>query len=132
VADRPLFEAVAGEVGQALDVPALVAHNAHVDTGVLKRHLPDWDVPEVFDTLRLARRLLPDQPSYQLGKLVCAYNLDEGLPDSLAPHRAAYDALVTARLFVHLVTSSGNRPLTLETLRGDAPGRGSFEASPLF
>lgn len=38
--------------------PDLVAHNAHVDVGVLQRKLDDWKTPEVFDTLKLARRPL--------------------------------------------------------------------------
>jgi exodeoxyribonuclease X len=49
VADRPSFAAVADEVRTALAVPALVAHNAHVDTGVLARELGNWQCPEVFD-----------------------------------------------------------------------------------
>jgi exodeoxyribonuclease X len=132
VADAPGFETVAEEVRQALDVPALVAHNAHVDVGVLKRHLPSWDVPEIFDTLKLARRLLPDQPGYRLGMLVGALNLDEGLPDDLMPHRATYDALVTARLFVYLATMAEGHPLTFDALRNDAQNRNGHEASSLF
>jgi exodeoxyribonuclease X len=132
VAEAPSFDAIADEVRQALDVPALVAHNAHVDIGVLKHHLPKWDVPEVFDTLKLAKRLLPNQSSYRLGMLVKALNLDEGLSDDLTPHRATYDALVTARLFVRLVTITEGHPLTLETLRGDPPRRNNHEASSLF
>jgi DNA polymerase III epsilon subunit-like protein len=132
VADAPSFEAVADEVRARLDVPALVAHNAHVDVGVLKRHLPSWDVPEVFDTLKLARRLLPDQPGYKLGMLVRALNLAEGLPGGLAPHRAAYDALVTARLFVRLATTTEGHPLTLEALRGESSKGNGHDAPSLF
>lgn len=132
VADKPVFEAIADEVRASLDAPALVAHNAHVDTGVLKRQLPGWEVPEVFDTLKLAKRLLPRQPGYKLGILVRALKLDEGLPGGLTPHRATYDVLVTARLFVRLVTMSENRPLTLEELRGDTPDRNDHEDSILF
>jgi hypothetical protein len=36
------------------------------------------------------------------GMLVQALNLAEGLPSDLTPHRATYDALVTARLFCRL------------------------------
>jgi exodeoxyribonuclease X len=132
VADAPAFEAIADEVRASFDVSALVAHNAHVDISALQRHIPKWDMPEVFDTLKLAKRLLPNQPGYRLGMLVKALNLAEGLPDDLTPHRAAYDALVTARLFVRLVTLSENFPLTLEELRGDAPNRNGHEASSLF
>jgi exodeoxyribonuclease X len=132
VADRPAFAAVADEVQAALAVPALVAHNAHVDTGVLARELGDWQCPEVFDTLKLARRLLSKQPGYQLGMLVRALNLAEGLPDGLTPHRATYDVLVTARLFVHLATGAGGQPLTLEELRSKPAQRGDDEAPALF
>lgn len=132
VAGAPSFEAIAGEVRAKLDVPALIAHNAHVDVGVLTRHLPKWDVPEVFDTLKLARRLLPSQPGYKLGMLARALNLAGGLPDDLAPHRAAYDALVAARLFVRLATITEGRPLTLEALRGESPGGNGHDAPSLF
>jgi exodeoxyribonuclease X len=132
VADAPPFESIADEVHASLQVPALVAHNAHVDVGVLRRHLPIWDVPEVFDTLKLAKRLLPDQPGYRLGMLVRALNLAEGLPDNLTPHRATYDVLVTARLFLRLATMSEGHSLTLEALRGRSPGRSEDEAPSLF
>jgi DNA polymerase III epsilon subunit-like protein len=134
VADAPGFETLADEVRQELDVPALVAHNAHVDIGVLQRELPNWRPPEVFDTLKLARRLLPNQSGYKLGMLVRALNLAEGLPDdlNLAPHRAAYDALVTARLFIRLATMTEGHPQPLEALRAEAPNRNSHETSSLF
>jgi exodeoxyribonuclease X len=132
VADQPPFTTVADEVRAALAVPALVAHNAHVDTSVLKRELGGWHCPEAFDTLKLARRLLPKQPSYQLGMLVKAFNLAEDLPDSLTPHRATYDVLVTARLFVHLATATGSKPLTLEALRNKPVQGNDDEASALF
>lgn len=132
VADAPSFGTVADEIREALDVPAFIAHNAHVDVGVLKRYLPKWDVPEVFDTLKLAKRLLPNQSGYRLGTLVRALNLDDGLPGDLTPHRATYDVLVTARLFVRLVTMTKGHPLTLEALRRDAPKQDDHETSSLF
>lgn len=132
VADQPPFATVADEVRATLAVPALVAHNAHVDTGVLARELGDWPCPEVFDTLKLARRLLPKQLGYQLGMLIRALNLAEGLPDGLTPHRATYDVLVTARLFVHLATATGTHPLTLQELRGQPVQDDDDEAPVLF
>lgn len=132
VAEAPTFEEIADEVRASLDVPALAAHNAHVDIGVLKRYLPKWDVPEIFDTLKLAKRLLPNQPGYKLGMLVRALNLARGLPDDLAPHRAAYDALVAARLFVRLATITEGHPLTLEALRGESSEENGHDAPSLF
>jgi len=132
VADAPAFADITEDVLKALDVDALVAHNAHVDVGVLQRQLGDWECPEVFDTLKLARRLLPDRPTYRLGALVEAFKLDEGLDENLTPHRATYDALVTARLFLRLATITDDRPLSLEELRGQSPGGGEDEPATLF
>jgi DNA polymerase III epsilon subunit-like protein len=128
VANCPSFEAVKVDILMALSHPAIVAHNAHVDVDVLSRKLTGWEPPEVFDTLKLARRLVPGQDSYRLGNLVEAFKLAEGLPGDLSPHRAVYDALVAARLFVLLATKAAS----LEELRGESPGGGEDEAPALF
>ncbi|MEV6871463.1 3'-5' exonuclease [Amycolatopsis sp. NPDC051128] len=117
VADCPSFEDITADVLAALDADALVAHNAHVDLGVLTRKLTGWEPPEVFDTLKLARRLMPGLGGYRLGNLVEAFSLAEGLPEDLNPHRATYDALVAARLFVLVATKAHS----LEELRGQPP-----------
>jgi exodeoxyribonuclease X len=117
VADCPSFEDITSNVLAALNADALVAHNAHVDLGVLQRKLTGWEPPEVFDTLKLARRLIPGLGGYRLGNVVEAFSLAEGLPDDLSPHRATYDALVAARLFVLLATKAHS----LEELRGQPP-----------
>ena len=136
VADAPRFDAVKPAVLEALDAhglkaDGLIAHNAHVDVGVLRRKLPDWECPELFDTLKLARRLLPGADSYKLGALVDAYGLAAELPDGLKPHRATYDALVAARLFTRLANPPEGLPLTLEELRNQ-PGGGENDAPALF
>lgn len=128
VADAPAFADIRTDVLKALDASAFVAHNAHVDAGVLRRKLPGWTCPEVFDTLKLARRLVPGQTSFRLGSLVDAFQLAEGLPHGMRPHRAEYDALVAARLFVRLATVTGS----LEELRGLPPGGSADEAPALF
>jgi DNA polymerase III epsilon subunit-like protein len=132
VADALSFAAVEKDVRTALDNAVIVAHNAPVDLGVLRRKLPEWEPVEVFDTLRLARRLRPDRISYRLGALVEAFGLAEGLPPEYRPHRAAYDALVTARLFVLLATGPAGRPLSLDELRGQLPGDGDAPPTTLF
>ncbi|WP_018656896.1 3'-5' exonuclease [Actinomadura flavalba] len=124
VADCPSFEAVTRNVLAALNADALVAHNAHVDLGVLTRKLPDWTPPEVFDTLKLARRLVPGLDSYRLESLTKAFSLSEELPNDLTPHRATYDALVTARLLTQLATKAPN----LKELRGQPPREADEDA----
>lgn len=116
VAHADTFADVRASVRAQLDVDAIVAHAAHVEVGVLQRKLGDWDCPEVFDTLTLARRLLPGRPSYSLGRLVEEFPLDSGLPDNMKPHRADYDATVCARLFAHLAERH-----SLDELRDQAP-----------
>jgi exodeoxyribonuclease X len=124
VVDCPKIADITPDVLDALDVPALVAHTAHVDVDVLRRELEKWQPPEVFDTLKLARRLVPGLPNYKLGTLVEHFKLAEGLPDELKPHRATYDALMTARLFVHLADSADS----LEDLRGQPPEKAAEDA----
>jgi DNA polymerase III epsilon subunit-like protein len=125
VDESPVFALVADQVRQALDVDVLVAHAAHVDVGVLQRKLGEWECPEVFDTLKLSRRLLPELDSYKLGNLVNAFSLADGLPPDLKPHRATYDALVCARLFAHIASRH-----SLAELRDQpAKGRGDETAS---
>jgi exodeoxyribonuclease X len=132
VADAAVFDAIKSEVLHALTADGLIAHNAHVDVGVLQRKLGDWEHPGIFDTLKLARRLFPDAGSYKLSALVKAFTLAKELPDGLAPHRATYDALVTARLFVRLATLPDTRPLTLEQLRNPPPAGGGDDTPALF
>lgn len=124
VADAPQFADVQVDVLGALDGAVLVAHNAGVDVGVLQRTLSGWRCPEVFDTLKLARRLLPGRSSYRLGALVDAFDLAVGLPAGLTPHRATYDVLVTARLFIHLAAAR-----SLDELRGNPPEEDRGEAA---
>lgn len=123
----PLFAYVEADVLKALDASALIAHNAHIDVGVLQRKLGDWECPEVFDTLKLARRLLPGRASYKLGALVDEFDLANGLDETLQPHRAGYDAIVTARLFVQI---AGRR--SLEELRDQPSGGVGDEEPALF
>jgi len=125
--EAPAFASVETDVLKALDASALVAHNAHIDVGVLQRKLGDWECPEVFDTLKLARRLLPGRGSYKLGSLVDEFELASGLDNSLQPHRATYDVLVTARLFVLLATSR-----TVEELRDQPSGGAGDDVPKLF
>jgi exodeoxyribonuclease X len=132
VAEAPTFAAVKSEVRKALDVDAVVAHNAHVDVGVLQRQLGEWECPEVFDTLKLAKRLMPNRVGYKLGALIEAFSLADGLPADLSPHRATYDALVTARLFLRLATRDDASLRTLAELRNDQPEGGDDEALAFF
>ncbi|HYS36513.1 MAG TPA: 3'-5' exonuclease [Pseudonocardiaceae bacterium] len=124
VADLPGIDAVAEDIRAHLGSAVVVAHNAPIDLDVLTRELPGWQPAAVVDTLKVARLRLPGQASYRLGALVDAFHLARDLPTGLRPHRASYDALVTARLFVHLATDADGGPLLLADLTG-TPAAGS-------
>jgi exodeoxyribonuclease X len=113
VADRPPVAEVAHEMLAALAGAVFVAHNAHVDLDVLTRELPGFEPAYTIDTLKLARRLAPEQSSYKLGDLVKRFNLAvrDGGPSGMAPHRAVYDALMCARLLTALAGSAPNLTL---------------------
>lgn len=125
VAGAPTTAEIAGELHAALNGMVFVAHNAGVDLGVVGRELPGFQPPQVLDTLKLARRLLPSRNSYKLGALVDAFGLADGLPSSLAPHRATYDAIVCARLLTHLASPDESAPLTLRDLLETMAGKAS-------
>ena len=127
VQNAPLFGDIEADIRKILDTAALIGHNAHVDIAVLRAKLGDWQCPEVLDTLKLARRLLPGLDGYKLGTLVETLDLADGLDSALTPHRATYDALVTARLFVHIATDR-----TLDELRNLPPGGVDDDEPTLF
>lgn len=128
VADQPVFAEIADDVRDALGDATPVGHNVRIDLDVLTRTLPDWTPREAFDTLRLARKTWT-LPSHRLGALVEHRTLADGMPPDLQPHRATYDALVTARLFVDLASTAGPQPLTLAALR-EAGGLDLAPAEP--
>jgi exodeoxyribonuclease X len=132
VADAPVLADIAEEIRARLKDAVIVAHNAPVDLKVLRRSLPGWEPLEVFDTLKLARRLRPERLSYRLGALADAFTLADGLEPEHRPHRATYDALVAARLFAYLATSSAVRPLTVNQLRHADPGGQDGAPAALF
>jgi DNA polymerase III epsilon subunit-like protein len=125
LADAPTIEDLRDEIAGRLGSAIVVGHNVGVDLAVLGRCLPGWHPGPVIDTLRLARRLLPDLPSHRLGALVDHFGLATSLPAG-GPHRAAYDALAAAHLFTRLAEHDATRPRSLAELLDRAmPGKGA-------
>ncbi|MET9241212.1 3'-5' exonuclease [Nonomuraea sp. NPDC003709] len=132
--DPPVAEYVA-DIMAVFDGAVFVAHNAHVDLSVLAQELPGFQPAQVIDTLKLARRLVPGRSSYRLGTLAKEFDLAADMPAGLKPHRAAYDALVCARLLAHLAADAD--PLPLAALLAEAKttsceGPTDDTAQPLF
>jgi DNA polymerase III epsilon subunit-like protein len=104
VASCPPWSDVAVDVASTLGGRMLVAHNASVERGILATHLPDWKPVMVLDTMRLARALWPGLAGYGLERLTTHAEINPPpVQPGQRPHRAGYDALLTAELLVVLI-----------------------------
>lgn len=101
VAEAPRFEEVAEEIRAFLGERVFVAHNVNFDYSFLKAAFSDVGLsytPRRLCTVRLARRVLPGQRSYSLGRLCGALGIQNE-----AAHRAWGDAQATAELLGYLL-----------------------------
>ena len=100
VEDAPKFYEIAKEIINFTDGRTFVAHNARFDYSFIRQEFKSLGYNfrrNVLDTVTLSRRLLPGHRSYSLG------NICRDLKISInGRHRAAGDALATARLFEKL------------------------------
>ena len=111
VADAPDFVDVADDILTVLDGARIVGHNVRVEVDILGRGLPGWRPVAAIDTLRLARRLVPDQEKFGLERLGEALGLHEAAAAVTGgtPHSAPYDAVLSALLLARLL-----RPMSSE------------------
>lgn len=93
----PKFYEIAKRILEITEGTILVAHNASFDYRILQTEFRrlgfDFKKPTLC-TVELSKKLIPDQVSYSLGKLVRAL----GIPMA-DRHRASGDALATVKLF---------------------------------
>ena len=97
----PKFFEVAKRIIEITQDCIIVAHNTLFDYRILRtefRRLGYDFQSKTICTVELAQKLLPEQPSYSLGKLVRAL----GIPMA-DRHRASGDALATVKLFKMLL-----------------------------
>ena len=93
----PKFYEVAKRIIEITTDCIVVAHNSSFDYRILRtefRRLGYDFIRPTLCTVELSKKLIPDQPSYSLGKLVRAL----GIPVT-DRHRASGDALATVKLF---------------------------------
>ncbi|MBC9071852.1 3'-5' exoribonuclease [Thauera sp. CAU 1555] len=91
VANAPRFEAIADELFDRLDGRIFVAHNARFDHGHIKAAFRRMGVtlrPRVLCTVKLSRRLFPQERRHSLDHLIARHRLEV-----LSRHRALGDAL---------------------------------------
>lgn len=103
----PTFEAIAPRLVGLLSGRVIVAHNARFDTGFLLAELnriayqPELDLPAIC-TMQLAKQLIPGS-GRSLADCCAAFDIE-----LVAAHRAAVDALATARLLAAYIELTGD------------------------
>ena len=113
----PKFHELAKRIIEITEDCVLVAHNAAFDYRVLRNEFSRLGYDYQKDTLctvELAQKLLPEMPSYSLGKLV--RNLGIPLADR---HRAYGDALATLKLFQLLLSKDTEKTILTSMIKSD-------------
>lgn len=97
----PKFFEIAKRIIEITSDCVIVAHNASFDYRILRTEFKrlgyDFE-SKTLCTVELSKKLIPEQPSYSLGKLVRAL----GIPMA-DRHRASGDAMATTKLFKMLL-----------------------------
>ena len=120
VRTAPKFHEVAKRVVEITENSVLVAHNAQFDYRILRtefRRLGYDFERNTLCTIDLAKTLLPEAESYNLGKLAKSL----GLPMSNR-HRANGDALATLDLFKVLLNKDSGKSVLGELIRDGLNG----------
>ncbi|MEP2935085.1 MAG: exonuclease domain-containing protein [Gilvibacter sp.] len=115
--NAPKFFEVAKRIVEITDGCILVAHNAKFDNRILTTEFDRLGYEfnkETLCTVELSKKLIPDLPSYSLGKLVRSL----GIPLS-DRHRAAGDAKATVDLFKLLLSKDEKKEIIQATVRMD-------------
>ncbi len=113
--NAPKFYEVAKRIVEITEDCILVAHNAKFDYRILRtefRRLGFEYERKSLCTVELSKKLIPDMPSYSLGKLVRSL----GIPLS-DRHRAAGDAQATVKLFKMLLNKDVEKDILKEHVR---------------
>ncbi len=115
--NAPKFYEIAKRIVEITTDCILVAHNAQFDYRILCtefRRLGFEYERRTLCTVELAKQLIPEQPSYSLGKLVRSL----GIPVS-DRHRAAGDAQATVKLFKMLMAKDSTKTIIQNAVRLD-------------
>jgi DNA polymerase III subunit epsilon len=111
VEQAPAFDTIAPKIYELLSNKVFIAHNVNFDYSFIKYHLDacgfDLNVKKLC-TVRLARKLLPNLPSYSLGNLCRSLEIP-----IYNRHRAGGDADATAILFGKLLKQDAKGEILL-------------------
>lgn len=105
VADAPDIDDVSGDIWDRIQGVPVVGHNVRIELDIIGRSLEDWRPPAAYDTLKLARMLVPKAERYGLEALGAFLQLDRKAAEATnaAPHSALYDATLSAMLLQHML-----------------------------
>ena len=113
--NAPKFHEIAKRIVEITENCIIVAHNAAFDYRMLKTEFNRLGYDYFRNTLctvSLSKKLIPEQPSYSLGKL--CRNLGIPVTDR---HRANGDALATVKLFQLLLEKDKEKKILQHTIK---------------
>ena len=117
----PKFYEVAKRIIEITEGCIIVAHNSSFDYRILRTEFDRLGykfVRPTICTVELSKKLIPEQPSYSLGKLVRSL----GIPVT-DRHRASGDALATVKLFKLLLSKDSSKEIVKEYIKTEVkPG----------
>lgn len=116
--NAPKFYEVAKRIVEITEDCIIVAHNALFDYRILQtefKRLGFNFTKKTLCTVELSKDLIPDQPSYSLGKLTRVL----GIPVS-DRHRASGDAQATVKLFKLLLDKDLDKKIISESVKTDS------------
>ncbi|TMU88324.1 ATP-dependent DNA helicase DinG [Bacillus sp. BHET2] len=116
VKDAPSFHEIAPKILELLNHGVFVAHNVQFDLSFLQAELEEAGYNHftgpAFDTVELAKVVLPSADSFKLTELSNSLDLSH-----VRPHQADSDAYVTAEILLYFIEELSKLPLvTLEKL----------------
>ncbi|MBW1297522.1 exonuclease domain-containing protein [Aquimarina litoralis] len=115
--NAPKFYEVAKRIVEITTDCIIVAHNASFDYRILRTEFDRLGYEyerQSLCTVELSQKLIPDQKSYSLGKLVRSLGI--AISDR---HRATGDAQATVKLFKLLLSKDVEKTILKETVRLD-------------
>ena len=113
--NAPKFYEVAKRILEITSGCVLIAHNTSFDYRILRTEFDRLGYDFKIDTLctvQLSKKLIPDLPSYSLGKLCKSL----GIPVA-SRHRAEGDVMATVQLFSLLLHKDADKKIVTETIK---------------
>ncbi len=113
--NAPKFYEIAKRIVEITEDCIIVAHNSSFDYRILKTEFKRLGFPfkrKTLCTVELSQQLIPDMPSYSLGKLTRSL----GIPIS-DRHRANGDAMATVKLFKMLLNKDLDKVIVKDAIK---------------